>query len=73
MLFRSPWDGFYAPFRTARIAVTNIYGVWFELELQQNKFTAVRIAQEALHLFNDVLPRVDIENLFATGLPVPTT
>ena len=68
-----PWDGFYTLFRTTRIAVTNIYGVWFELELQQNKFTAIRVSREALHLFNDVLPGVDIENLFVTGLPISMT
>ena len=29
-----PWDGFYAPYKTAKIAVSNIYGMWFEVELQ---------------------------------------
>ena len=26
-----PWDRFYAPYTKAKIAVTNVYGVWFEL------------------------------------------
>ena len=29
-----PWDGFYAPYKKAIIAVTNIYSVWFKLELR---------------------------------------
>ena len=66
-----PWDGFYAPYKKAKIAVTNVYGVWFELELQQNKFTAIRVAREQLHLQNDVMAGVDIESLFLTSLPVP--
>ena len=28
-----PWDRFYVPFKKAKIAVTNVYGIWFELEL----------------------------------------
>ena len=66
-----PWDGFYAPFKKAKIAITNVYDVWFELELQQNRFTAIRVAREQLHLQNNVMPGVDIKSLFLTSLPVP--
>ena len=65
------WDRFYAPFKKAKIAITNVYGVWFRLELQQNKFTAIRVAREQLHLQNDVMAGVDIKSLFLTSLPVP--
>jgi len=26
-----PWSGYYANYRGAKIAVSNIYGVWFEI------------------------------------------
>ena len=33
-----PWMGFYAPYRTARIAVANAYGIWFEIAREHGDF-----------------------------------
>ena len=36
-----PWTGYYAPYRTARIAVANAYGVWFEITREHGQFRAI--------------------------------
>jgi hypothetical protein len=33
----APWDGYYALLRGAKVAVSNIYGVWFEIKRQMDK------------------------------------
>src|SRR6267378_7165874 len=35
-----PWTGYYANYRGAKIAVSNIYGVWFEIRWRGTGFKA---------------------------------
>jgi len=39
-----PWTGYYVQLAGARLAVTNIYGVWFELRRRESGFKAHRLA-----------------------------
>jgi len=39
-----PWTGYYVQLPGARLAVTNIYGVWFELRRRGSGFEAHRLA-----------------------------
>jgi len=45
-----PFTGYYAPFRLTKIAVTNVYGVWFEFCYCEGEYEAHRLAQAELHL-----------------------
>ena len=40
----APWTGYYATYRGAKLAVSNLFGVWFEIELRGNKWAATRPA-----------------------------
>ena len=39
-----PWTGYYVRLPGACLAVTNIYGVWFELRRRGSGFEAYRLA-----------------------------
>ena len=40
----APWTGYFATWRGVKIAVSNIYGVWFEIHRREEGFEAHRLA-----------------------------
>jgi len=54
-----PWTGYYVLLDNARLAVTNIYGVWFELRRRGTGFEAHRLVQEGLSLIDAPLNSID--------------
>jgi hypothetical protein len=47
-----PWIGYYAPYKTAHIAVANTYGVWFKISREHGTFRAIQPAQYSLQTKN---------------------
>ncbi len=39
-----PWIGYYGQFNNARVAVSNMYGVWFEIRCHGDGWEAHRLA-----------------------------
>ena len=65
----APWTGYFATWRGAKIAVSNIYGVWFEIRRRGEGFEAHRLAQPELALLDLPLLGIDFPRLRATGEP----
>jgi len=65
-----PWTGYYILLDGARLAVTNIYGVWFELRRREAGFEAHRLVREGLSLIDAPLKGIDYARLRATGEPL---
>ena len=38
----APWTGYYATYRGAKLAVSNIFGVWFEIQKTESMWIAVQ-------------------------------
>ena len=66
----APFIGYYAMLNGAKIAITNCYGVWFEICLRGLLFKAHRIAQPALNLRQDAMPGMNAKLLGETGEPL---
>jgi len=65
----TPWTGYYATFKGAKLAVSNMFGAWFEIERRGNKWQAVRLACTELKLQGHVLPGLNVRTLLETGEP----
>jgi len=40
---RTPWTGYYATFNGAKLAISNMFGAWFKIELRGDKWKAIRL------------------------------
>jgi len=40
----TPWTGYYATFNGAKLAISNMFGAWFEIERRGGKWQAIRLA-----------------------------
>src|SRR5260221_5062650 len=65
-----PWIGYYGQFNNARIAVSNMYGVWFEIRRREDGWEAHRLARPALNLIDAPLKGIDYPTLRASEEPV---
>jgi hypothetical protein len=65
----TPWTGYYATFKGAKLAVSNMFGAWFEIERRDAKWQAVRLACTELKLQGSALPGLNVAALIATGEP----
>jgi len=61
-----PWMGYYVQLPRARLAVMNIYGVWFELRRCRSGFETHCLTQEGLSLIDALLKGIDYAHLCAT-------
>ena len=64
----APYTGYYATLNNALISVSNVYGVWFEVRLRENKFECFRLARKELGLKNHPLPGINFIQLEQSGL-----
>jgi hypothetical protein len=60
---------YYATFKGAKLAISNMFGAWFEIERRGNKWQAIRLARTELHLQGNVLPGLNVRALIETGEP----
>ena len=65
----TPWTGYYATFKGAKLAVSNMFGAWFEIERRNDKWQVVRLAHTELKLQGLTLPGLNIRALIETGEP----
>ena len=65
-----PWTGYYATFRGARLAVTNVFGIWCEVRRRGSGFEAHRLARAELSLLDAPLQGIDYSRLQQTGEPI---
>ena len=59
----APYTGYYALLNNALVSVSNVYGVWFEVHLRENKFECFQLAQSKLVLKNYPLPGLNFDLL----------
>jgi hypothetical protein len=64
-----PWTGWYATYNGAKLAVSNMFGVWFEIERCEKSWVAIRLARLALKVQGHALPGIDTHVLLKTGEP----
>ena len=55
----APYTGYYARLNNALVSVSNVYGIWFEVCVQGNKFECFRLARNELGLKNHPLPGIN--------------
>ena len=65
----APYTGYYAMLNNALVSVSNVYGVWFEVRLRENKFECFRLARTELGLKNHPLPGINFVQLEQSGVP----
>jgi hypothetical protein len=46
----TPWTGYYAMFKGAKLAISNMFGAWFKIKRRDANWQAVRLACIELHL-----------------------
>jgi len=59
--------GYYAIFKGAKLAVSNMFGAWFEIERRNDKWQAIRLAHVNLHLQGYTLLGLNSRALIETG------
>jgi len=64
---QAPYTGYYATYNNVLISVSNVYSVWFEVHLRDNRFECFRLAQPELRLKNCPLLGLDLPLLDRTG------
>jgi len=65
----APYTGYYARLNNALVLVSNVYGVWFEVHVQGDKFECFRLARNKLRLKNHPLPGINFILLEQSGEP----
>ena len=65
----APYTGYYALLNNALVSVSNVYGVWFEVHLRENKFKCFWLAQNELGLKNYLLSGINFIQLEQSGIP----
>jgi hypothetical protein len=68
---QAPWTGYYALYKGAKLAVSNCYGMWFEIQCRDNIWAAIRPARVDLNLQGNTLDGINMRELIASGKPLP--
>jgi hypothetical protein len=64
-----PWTGYYTNYNGAKLAISNAYGVWFEIRKRGDTWEAHRRARASLHLNDWPLDGLDLTAI--EGIPPP--
>jgi hypothetical protein len=67
----TPWTRYFATHRGVKLAVTNLYRVWFEVELRNGKWVTTRPARESLNLKHHTMAGINASALIKSGEPLP--
>jgi len=65
----APYMGYYARLNGALVSVSNVFGIWFEVCVQGNKFECFWLAWNKLGLKNHPLPGINFISLEQSGEP----
>jgi hypothetical protein len=68
-----PWSGYYTNYKHTRIALSNAWGVWFEIKWHINKIVAVQVAQNLLKLLHLPVEGLDMRELIRSGEAINAT
>src|SRR5712671_1511672 len=58
-----PWTGYYSNYRGVCLAVSNAFGVWFEIEKAPKGWTAIRIVQAGIPVKHWPVKGINFEHL----------
>jgi len=68
---KAPFTAYYACFKGALLALSNIYGVWFKIRLRAgNTYKCFRLARPSLQLKDCPLKGINYARLKLTSLPI---
>jgi len=68
---KAPFTAYYACFKGALLALSNVYGVWFEIRLRAgNTYKCFRLARPSLQLKDCPLKGINYAQLRLTSLPI---
>jgi len=68
---KAPFTTYYACFKGALLALSNVYGVWFEVRLRAgNTYECFRLAQPSLQLKDCPMKGINYARLKLTSLPI---
>jgi hypothetical protein len=70
---QAPWTGYYTLYKGAKLAVSNCYGVWFEIQHCDNIWAAIRPAHIDLNLQGNALDGINTRELITSGKPLPAS
>jgi hypothetical protein len=70
---QAPWTGYYALHKGAKLAVSNCYGMWFEIQRRNNIWAAIHPTHIDLNLQGNALEEINIRELIASGKPLPAS
>jgi hypothetical protein len=62
-----PWTGYYTVYKGVTIALSNAFGVWFEVERRNNEIVAIRVARNSLKLLHKPAEQIDMKELLRSG------
>jgi hypothetical protein len=65
----APWTGYYTDLDGAKLAVSNAYGVWFEIRRRENTWEAFQVVCDKLKLAHNALKGIDALALYKSGEP----
>src|SRR5712671_76675 len=66
----APWTGYYATFEGAKIAISSMFGVWFEIRCREQSWEAFQVSRVELNLQYDPLPGINAPELIKSGEPM---
>jgi hypothetical protein len=67
------WTGYYALYKGAKLAVSNCYGVWFEIQCRDNIWAVIHPTCVDLNLQGNVLDGINMRELITSGEPLPAS
>jgi hypothetical protein len=70
---QAPWTGYYTMYQGAKLAVSNIYGIWFKIQCCDNFWAAICPAWMNLNLQSEAMEGINIQELLDLGEPLPTS
>jgi hypothetical protein len=68
----APWTGYYAMHQGAKFAVSNCYGIWFEIQYHEYNWIMVHPTHISLNLQGDALDGINASELIKSGEPLLT-
>jgi len=68
---KAPFTAYYACYKGALLALSNVYGVWFEIRLRAgNTYECFRLARPSLQLKDCPMKGINYARLKLTSLPI---
>jgi hypothetical protein len=62
-----PWTGYHMVYKGVTIALSNAFGVWFEVERRNSEIVAIRVARNSLKLLHKPADKINMKELLQSG------